>query len=112
MASDGDAVPLPEPDPPAPRRSPINPFEAALRRRAAPEIRVCWTLNDMQNLRPDWTAFQCDMFLRRHTTKFAAAMIRVGLELLASMAADPEFRNDGNSDGGSPKPSPPSPPNN
>jgi hypothetical protein len=52
------------------------------------------------------------MFLRRHTTKFAAAMIRIGLELLASMAADPEFRDDDHSNGGEPKPSPPRQPNN
>lgn len=112
MADDPVPDPPPEHDPPEPRRSPINPFEAALRRRTAPEIRVSWSLKDMQMLRPDWTSIQCELFLRRHTAKFAAGMIRMGLALLAEMAADPHFTSGTNNGDGKTQPPSPSPPNN
>ena len=96
MSNDSDHPDVPqEPDPEHPeeshRRSPINPFEAAMRRAQAPDIRVEWSLGDMQLLRPDWTAEQCAAFMRRHAHKFAAGMIRVGLTMLASMSNDARY---------------------
>ena len=67
--------------------APIDPFAAARARPVSPDITVEWTLRDMQGLRPDWTAQQCEAFLRQHRETFAVAMLQTGLILLKSMAA-------------------------
>lgn len=92
----GDASEKPkEPDRKPP---PINPFEAARTRPIDPDIRVGWSVRDLQMLRPDWTEEQCQAFLLRHARQFAAGMIRMGLAVLAEMANDPHFTSS-NGDG-------------
>jgi hypothetical protein len=60
-------------------------------RPTTPDIRVGWSVHDLQLLRPDWTAAQCERFMLRHAQRFAAGMVRLGLSVLASMAAEPRF---------------------
>ncbi len=74
-----------------PPNSPIDPFEAARNRGGTPDIRVEWSVRDMQRLRPDWTPQQCAEFLHRHRATFATAMLQTGLIALKAMAADPRF---------------------
>jgi hypothetical protein len=71
-------------------RSPINPFEAA-KARVSSDITVVWTAADVQALRPDWNPRECEEFLRGIAGRFGPAMVRMGLDVLKTLAHDPNL---------------------
>ena len=63
--------------------------------RGSTDVTVMWTVQDVQNLQPDWTRERCERFLHRHADHFASGMLLMGLDVLKAIAADPRFAGDG-----------------
>ena len=51
---------------------------------------VCWRSHDIEELRPGWTAGQCDAFLERNAKEIMEAMTKAGWDVIEGLLPSEE----------------------